>query len=212
MDNQEKFNWVKILGEKLLNVYPNKDFVVEICKALDSNEEFSAVNQQLDENPDMVVNDIYELVASVTGGRFAKELPEIRMAEKKYLDDSSEENLRELLSMLENITLYMPFDWDLTEEEREAFTSAEIGDDVHIETPLQPRLFVDEEEGYIVFPLFTSEEEIPRIISSEYAIQTVPFGAIVNTMKNSIKDLERDFVIGIDGFSKYGVIITEEMV
>ena len=57
-------------------------------------------------------------------------------------------------------------EWDLPKDAVAAFEKAEIGDVLHIDEPIVPLLFEDEEnEGGCCIFAFTSEEQIP----SEYA-------------------------------------------
>lgn len=70
------------------------------------------------------------------------------------MEQETREKLRDLLSK-NGVKYYCVYDWDLTDEEQKKFELAEIGDEIHIETPMVP-VVIDEGDGYFI-GMYTDE-------------------------------------------------------
>lgn len=114
------------------------------------------------------------------------------------MDQETREKLRKLLS--ENgVEFYCVYDWDLTEEEQKKFESAEIGDEIHIETPMVP-VVIDDGEGYFI-GMYTNESKIPKEFKKEKTIQLERIESFIISCKASATVLKEDVGLIINPYS-----------
>lgn len=105
------------------------------------------------------------------------------------MEQETREKLRDLLSK-NGVKYYCVYDWDLTEEEQKKFESAEIGDEIHIETPMVP-VVIDEGEGYFI-GMYTDEAEIPEEFKKEKTVRLERIESFIISCKASATVLKED--------------------
>lgn len=64
-------------------------------------------------------------------------------------------------------SLYILYNWSLTEDEENMLINSNIGDELKIETPFTPVVFKNEEK--IVLPAYTSKKLIPKEFLHKYS-------------------------------------------
>lgn len=102
--------------------------------------------------------------------------------------------------MSENGTkFYYVYDWDLTEEEQKKFESAEIGDEVHIDTPMVP-VVIDDGDGYFI-GMYTDKTKIPKELKKEKTVQFERFEAFIISCKASATVLKEDVGLVVNPYS-----------
>ena len=195
--NRESVSLAKRITTLLLDVWRDKDFAVEILNALekhtDAGEEFISF---LEEGTELVPSEIYEKVSEITRGTFVKELPEVCMAKNRCIEDPSDENWRLLFNALESADLIFACEWALTEEEKTAFESSNVGDTIHIETEVRPIILVDDVNRIPMIPVYSSEYEISREYrNGEYALQNVSWNYALAAFDSCVKVLGDTMII-----------------
>lgn len=65
-------------------------------------------------------------------------------------------------------SLYILYEWSLTDKEEKMILNSEIGKNIKINTPLVP--LVLEDDKAIILPAYTSKELIPKDFLNKYAI------------------------------------------
>ena len=94
---------------------------------------------------------------------------------------------------------YCVYDWDLTEDEENSFKTAEIGDEITIESQMVP-VVIDEGKGFFI-GAYTSEEEIPEEFRKEKAIQRQRIEEFIIACKASNTVLKEDVALVRNPFS-----------
>lgn len=115
-----------------------------------------------------------------------------------YINDPSEKNLESLISELDNKVVFIIMEWNLTEEEEDRFRNAEIGDTIHIDTESIPAMWEDD-DGRILVPVYSSENEIDEEHKHEYSLSTRTFAHMARFSCEISKELKRDVAILLDG-------------
>ena len=197
--NRESVSLAKRITTLLLEVWRDKDFAIEILNALekhtDASEEFISF---LEEGTELVPSEIYEKVSEITGGEFVKEFSEVCMAKNRCIEDPSDENWRLLFNALESANLIFACEWNLTEEEKAAFESSNVGDIIHIETETRPVILKDAETGEAIIPVYSSIYELNREYHSDkYALENTGWSFALN-MFNSCRKILGGAVIILD--------------
>lgn len=96
-------------------------------------------------------------------------------------------------------TLKLLHIWDITEPEREQFKNADIGSNVHIESPMLPALF--QGDDYIYMFAFTAEERIPLKYKNEFVIEEDSLQEVAQKMHAASLVLSREIRLLVDPFS-----------
>ncbi len=65
-------------------------------------------------------------------------------------------------------SLYILYEWSLTDEEENIILNSKIGDNIKINTPLIPLIF--KIDNKIILPAYTSEELIPKDFLNKYVV------------------------------------------
>ncbi len=114
------------------------------------------------------------------------------------MEQETREKLRDLLSK-NGVKYYCVYDWDLTDEEQKKFESAEIGDEIHIETPMVP-VVIDEGDGYFI-GMYTDEAEIPKELIKEKTVQLERIESFIISCKASATVLKEDVGLILNPYS-----------
>ena len=109
------------------------------------------------------------------------------------------EKLQNLLTEY-GVKYYCVYDWNLTDEEKIKFENAEIGDDIHIETPMVP-VVIDEGDGYFI-GMYTDKNEIPEELIKEKTIQYESFESFLISCKASATVLKDDVRLVLNPYSR----------
>lgn len=112
------------------------------------------------------------------------------------------EKLQNLLTEY-GVKYYCVYDWDLTDEEKIKFENAEIGDDIHIETPMVP-VVIDEGDGYFI-GMYTAKSEIPEEFISEKTVQRQGLETFIINCKASATVLKEDVRLVVNPYSESNV-------
>lgn len=201
----------KAILELLYNVTNEKEYAIEILKALETEEEILAMKELLEQFPEIVLSEIYDALHEISKGRFKKEFAKARYLKQAYLYKPDAESLAKLLEQLQEDGVYSLVEWNLTDEELEKMENAEVGDTVHIKTKVNPALFTSEDGETIFAYLYTSEIEIPKVRYSEYAVQQTSMNYILALVK-SIKDAAgKRVALLLDYDSDDNIVVTDDM-
>lgn len=114
------------------------------------------------------------------------------------MEQETREKLRNLLSK-NGVKYYCVYDWDLTDEEQKKFESAEIGDEIHIETPMVP-VVIDDGDGYFI-GMYTDEAKIPEEFKKEKTIQLERIESFIISCKASATVLKEDIGLVLNPYS-----------
>jgi len=95
---------------------------------------------------------------------------DLKEAKLKYLESESETDYRIFCETLQKSDIWFPMIWELTEEEKKKFENAEIGGDIHIETPRNPAYFQGPDDTILIY-IFSERAEIPKKLWDEYSFQ-----------------------------------------
>lgn len=106
--------------------------------------------------------------------------------------------------------IYVLYTWDLTENEMEEFTQAEINDVVHIESQMVPLVIQLENEGEDRYALvgYTSHTEIPQEYVRQYTVVQCSIEKILLDMKAVGILLGKPPVLAINVFTEKEKIVT----
>lgn len=180
----------------LFRVISDKDIVVEIIKALQTQEEIEKLEKCLKDLPYLVLSEVYDKVSDITEGRFQKKFVRARELKKEYLKNMDDQILIQLIKCLQKEGVFCLYDWDLTDEEKYLFEEAKPGDTLHIETEMRPALFFDEEENILIFA-YTSQMEIPQKHYKETVIKKTSLNFIL-TLIRSIRNTGKNTFLLLD--------------
>lgn len=180
----------------LFKVTSDKDIVVEIIKALQTQEEIEKLEKCLKDLPYLVLAEVYDKVSDITEGRFQKNFVRARELKKGYLKNMDDQILIQLIKCLQEEGVFCLYDWDLTDEEKYLFEEAKPGDTLHIETEMRPALFFDEEENILIFA-YTSQMEIPQKHYKETVIKKTSLNFIL-TLIRSIRNTGKNTFLLLD--------------
>lgn len=173
-NDKKSMDLVKRITDQLTKVWPNKEFIVEVLKALENHEdECEDFILFLEKSPGLVPSEIYEIVSAVTDGSFIKEISKVCAAKNQCIANPCDENWRILFEILKDASLFYACEWDISDDEKTAVLQSDVGDTVHIETKTRPVLLRHMDTGEVIIPVYTSEYEIKREYrSDEYALET----------------------------------------
>lgn len=121
----------------------------------------------------------------------------LQEAKISYIKDGTTERYQVFIEELKKNKVTMAYTWDLTEEDEKQFESSNLGDTLHIETPMLPLLF-EADDGGIGIPIFTCESEISAEYRSEYALQKCDLDYVIQLAKTIKKVTKKDVILDID--------------
>ena len=104
--------------------------------------------------------------------------------------------------------MLMPYIWDLSDHIKEQVEKTEVGDMIHINEPLMPAVFQNDENVYLF--AFTSEETIPKEYIKEYAIVKVTIQQILLEFLAIERILGKSPLLMINPFDDENMIFAKE--
>ena len=104
----------------------------------------------------------------------------------------------------------MPYVWDLSDSTIERVEKFEIGDTIHIDEPMTPAVFQNEENIYLF--AFTSEVAIPKKYIKEYALVEVTIQQILSEILAVEKVLSKTPLLMVNPFDDKSEIFTKEQI
>lgn len=195
--NKESVNQAKRITKLLQDVWCNKDFAIDILKALENHTDVAeSFITFLEEESELVPSEIYEKVMDITEGTYVKEFSGVCVAKNHCIEKSSEENWQLLFNALNKADLIWVCEWDVTEEEKNALKNSNVGDIIHIESNIRPVILSDKSTQKAIIPVYTSEYEIDRKYrSAEYALETVDWSYTLSLFDSCLKVLGDAMII-----------------
>lgn len=205
MSNQK----MKELLESLFQIWEDEDFAIEIINVLKENMHIADnFLDFLNNETALVPSEVYDKLTILTAGEFVKEFPTIRHAKKACIDCTEQFKWEKLFTELSKAELFMVCEWKLSEEEEKLILNADIGDTLHIKSPVEPLLLMDNTKNVPIVPVYTSTYEIPSeyrkrdfvIRSVDWKYVQVTFNACKKVMKDAliILDIDSDDYLEID--------------
>lgn len=185
---QEEETAADIVAQYLTRISIDADFVNNIITALQTEDEIEDMKYYLEVNPYLVPAEVYDILETVTGGRFKAEFAPLRQAKLNLLADPTPENKALFLSTLKDSKLITLANVDMTDPAAIPTTT----------DPIEPVMLTDPDSGNILIPVFSSELEVPAKRSRAFMLNEMDIDTLIRYMEAVEKVSGNEAVLVLD--------------